>query len=48
MYIELYFDDLTADKQAELLEAMGIDDPKEMNWDIFPITEIYLDNKGDE
>ena len=42
MYIEIYFADLTADKQAELLEIMGINDPKEMNWDIFPITEIYL------
>lgn len=31
--IEIYFNDLIDTKKKELLEAVGVDDPKEMNWD---------------
>lgn len=31
--IEIYFNDLNDAKKKELLEVVGIDDPKEMNWD---------------
>ncbi len=42
---ELYFNDLTPNAQARLLEAAGIKHPSEMNWDnIFPITVLYFDD----
>lgn len=31
---EIYFNDLNEDAKKELLEMIGVDDPKEMNWDI--------------
>lgn len=31
---EIYFSDLNADAQKRLLEFVGVDNPKEMNWDI--------------
>lgn len=43
--VEIYFSDLTAEKQKELLEAAGISDPKEANWDmdIVPIAIVNLE-----
>ena len=38
---EIYFRDLTEEAQAALLEFMGINDPSEMNWNIYPIATIY-------
>lgn len=35
---ELYFDDLTPEAQARFLDAAGINDPAEANWDLLPIT----------
>lgn len=36
---EIYFSDLNEDAQKRLLDAVGVENPKEMNWDmrIFPI-----------
>jgi len=31
--VEIYYNDLKPEKQKELLEAAGVSDPKEMNWD---------------
>lgn len=31
---DIYFSDLNEDAQKRLLDAVGVDDPKEMNWDI--------------
>ena len=31
---EIYFSDLNEDAQQRLMEAVGITDPKEMNWDM--------------
>ena len=31
---EIYFNDLNEDAQQRLMEAVGITDPREMNWDI--------------
>ena len=31
---EIYFSDLTEDAQKRLMEAVGITEPSEMNWDI--------------
>lgn len=33
-YFEIYFSDLNEDAKKRLLEDVGIDDPKEMNWDM--------------
>ena len=30
----IYFSDLNEDAQKRLMDEVGIDDPKEMNWDI--------------
>ena len=43
--VEIFFRDLTEGKQQEMLEAAGISDCKEMNWDVFPLTTIVV---GDE
>lgn len=31
---EIFFSDLKPEAQAELMKAVGITDPSEMNWDI--------------
>ena len=38
----IYFNDLNEEAQAALMEAIGIDDPKEMNWDIdiVPLAQV--------
>jgi hypothetical protein len=41
--IEIYFSDLTPDKQKEVLEIIGEDNEKEMNWDIIPMAVIEVD-----
>lgn len=38
--MEIYFSDLKEEVQKRLLKAAGIKDPKETNWDYFPIAEI--------
>lgn len=40
--IEIYFNDLSEEKQKELLKAVGVDTPEEMNWDAFPVACIDL------
>ena len=38
---EIMFYDLTDDAQEAFLKFMGVTDPKETNWDTFPITIVY-------
>ena len=45
MSFEIYFDDLTEQAQAKLLESVGIEDASEMNWDVFPITTIEVEEE---
>ena len=33
-FFSIYFSDLNEDAQKRLMEAVGITDPAEMNWDI--------------
>ena len=40
---EINFDDLKEEVQEELLRFMGISEPAEMNWDVFPIATISAD-----
>ena len=44
MDFEIYFSDLTEDAQQRLLDAFGITDAKEANWDVFPVTTIDVAN----
>lgn len=44
----LYFSDLNEDAQERLLELVGADDPKEMNWDMDIIPLTYFDVEDDE
>lgn len=45
----IYFDDLKEEAQDELLEFAGVSDAGEMNWEIFPITTIELEeNDGQD
>ena len=41
--IEIYFDDLSAEKQKELLEAVEAEKPEDMNWDTFPVACVDLE-----
>lgn len=43
MEIEIFFDDLSTDKQKEILEAAGIESASEMNWDVIPITTVEFE-----
>ncbi len=40
--IEIYFDDLDEQAKKIFLEAMGMQNPEEGNYDVFPITEIPI------
>jgi hypothetical protein len=42
--IEIYFDDLTKEKQMEIIEAFG----ENGNFDVFPIAEIMTDEDYDD
>jgi hypothetical protein len=35
--VEIFFSDLVPEKQDELLAAVGVDSPEEMNWDTFAV-----------
>lgn len=37
----IYFNDLNENAQKQLLNAVNVDDPKEMNWDINIIPLAY-------
>lgn len=45
MKFEIRFEDLTEDAQERILEAFGISSPKEMNWDVFPITSVAISDE---
>ena len=38
---DIWFDELSEEKQKDLLDFYGIENPKEMNWDVFPVTTVY-------
>lgn len=44
--VAIYFNDLKPEAQKEFLDAAGVDDPKEMNWDsyIAPLAIFELEN----
>lgn len=40
--IEIFFDDLTEDAKKTFLEAMGMKDEREGNYDTCPIAVVYI------
>ena len=44
MFIEIYWDDLTEEKQNELLNLFGCN----MNWDNFPIACVEMEDATEE
>ena len=45
MQVEIYFGDLSEEKQNELLKTLGINCAKDENWDVFPITILEFDDE---
>lgn len=47
---EIYFSDLNEDAQKRLLEAVGVEEAKEMNWDadICPIAAYDFEEETEE
>ena len=46
--IDIYYSDLTDDAQKRVLAGYGLSDPKDANWDIFPLFVLYPDIVGPE
>jgi len=46
--IKIYWDDLKKEKQIEIQEKIGFVDPKKYNWDIIPLTSVYLQHIDDK
>lgn len=45
MKYEICFSDLREESQKELMEAVGINDPSEMNWDVdFPLAILEIND----
>ena len=43
--IEIYWDDLTSEKQQEIFEALGRENG---NYDVFPIVTLEFEDEEDE
>ena len=41
--IEIYFKDLTEEKQKDVLDILGIVGPEDLNWDVLPISLICIE-----
>ena len=37
----LHFDELKSQTQKELLKYMGVADPADLNWDVFPVAHVF-------
>lgn len=46
--VEIYYSDLTPEKQKEFLKAVKVDDPSEMNWDIDILPLAIVDFEEEE
>ena len=44
MKIEFYWDDLTPEKQAEILEKLGDNE----NWDVVPFCTLEIEDENNE
>jgi len=48
--VEIYYDDLSEEKQQAALEAAGLATPEDGNWDVYPLAvlEYEADEEGNE
>lgn len=46
--VEIFFSDLIPEKQDELLAAVGVDSPEEMNWDTFAVSVCDFEEEADD
>lgn len=45
--VSIYLHDLTLEAQKKVLDAAGIKNAREANWDVFPLTELeFEENMG--
>lgn len=40
--MEIYFSDLKQETQEDILDTVGISNPKELNWDVVPLATIDI------
>ena len=40
--IDIYWDYLTKEAQERVKQKLGISDPRERNWDIFPVATLFF------
>mgnify|MGYP003291462578 CR=1 FL=1 len=45
--LEIWWEDLSTDLKTYLLEFYEVDSPEEMNWDVFPVTVVTREPKGE-
>lgn len=48
--VKIYFSDLNEKGQKKALEAAGVTDPKDCNWDmdIIPLAEFDIESEGEK
>lgn len=45
--VEIWYKDLTLEKQKEILDDLGVDDPAEMGWDENPMAVLEVDDEDE-
>lgn len=43
--VEIFYDDLNEEAQERVLEAAGVEDPDDMNWDTMPLTIVEFEEE---
>lgn len=43
--VEIYFNDLSSKKQAEVLQAAGIETEEDGNWDVLPLAIVDFETE---
>lgn len=46
--VEIYYNDLTPEKQSEILEAAGLSNPADGNYDTIPLAIVGFDSNNDD
>lgn len=46
--VDIYFSDLKPEAQKEVLDAFGLKNEKEANWDVFPLASIEVEEDEEE
>ena len=46
--VEIYFNDLNTEAKKEVLDAAGVNDPSDMNWDFIPLAILDFEEESEE